>query len=85
MATREKEGMPTGLYVTHPITGAEVEVWVGNYVLMTYGDGAVSACRRTTSDFAFAHQLPIRQVVAVAGKEYPTRPGRNGTATSSPA
>ena len=41
MATREKEGMPTGLYVTHPITGAEVEVWVGNYVLMTYGDGAV--------------------------------------------
>src|SRR5690606_36866737 len=41
MAAREKEGMPTGLSVTHPLTGEPVEVWVGNYVLMTYGDGAV--------------------------------------------
>ena len=73
MATREKEGMPTGLYVTHPITGAEVEVWVGNYVLMTYGDGAVMGVpAHDERDFAFArkYQLPIRQVVAVAGKEY---------------
>ena len=88
MATREKEGMPTGLYVTHPITGAEVEVWVGNYVLMTYGDGAVMGVpAHDERDFAFArkYQLPIRQVVAVAGKNTPTRPGRNGTATSSPA
>ena len=68
-----KEGMPTGLYVTHPITGAEVEVWVGNYVLMTYGDGAVMGVpAHDERDFAFArkYQLPIRQVVAVAGKEY---------------
>jgi leucyl-tRNA synthetase len=41
MATKEKEGLPTGLFVTHPLTGEQVEVWVGNYVLMTYGDGAV--------------------------------------------
>src|SRR5205085_1030009 len=41
LATQEKLGMPTGLFVTHPITGEKVEVWVGNYVLMTYGEGAV--------------------------------------------
>lgn len=42
---RAKEGLPTGLFVTHPITGDEVEVWVGNYVLMTYGDGADGRAR----------------------------------------
>ena len=41
MATMEKKGMPTGLTVSHPLTGESVPVWVGNYVLMTYGDGAV--------------------------------------------
>ena len=41
LATQEKKGMATGLFVTHPITGEKVEVWVGNYVLMSYGDGAV--------------------------------------------
>jgi leucyl-tRNA synthetase len=49
IATMEKKGMPTGIFVTHPLTGEQVEVWVGNYVLMGYGDGAVMACRRTTS------------------------------------
>ncbi|HEY9104855.1 class I tRNA ligase family protein, partial [Chitinimonas sp.] len=41
LATQDKKGLPTGLYVTHPLTGSQVEVWVGNYVLMSYGDGAV--------------------------------------------
>src|SRR4029077_7138382 len=41
LATMEKKGMPTGLFVTHPLTGDKVAVWVGNYVLMAYGDGAV--------------------------------------------
>ena len=45
MATQEKKGMPTGLFVTHPLTGAQVEVWVGNYVLMSY-------CLLYTSDAA---------------------------------
>ena len=75
MATREKEGMPTGLFVTHPVTGAEVEVWVGNYVLMTYGDGAVMGVpAHDERDFAFAkkYELPIVQVVDVAGKAYST-------------
>jgi len=73
LATREKEGMPTGLRVTHPLTGAPIEVWVGNYVLMSYGDGAVMGVpAHDERDFAFAHKygLPIRQVVAVAGKTY---------------
>jgi leucyl-tRNA synthetase len=73
LATREKEGMPTGLAVTHPLTGQAVEVWVGNYVLMSYGDGAVMGVpAHDERDFAFARKygLEIRQVVAVAGKDY---------------
>ncbi|MEB0137923.1 MULTISPECIES: leucine--tRNA ligase [unclassified Undibacterium] len=73
MATKEKEGMPTGLFVTHPLTGESVAVWVGNYVLMTYGDGAVMGVpAHDERDFAFAkkYQLAIKQVVAVTGHEF---------------
>jgi len=66
LATQEKLGMPTGLFVTHPLTGARVEVWVGNYVLMSYGDGAVMGVpAHDERDFAFAQKygLPIQQVV----------------------
>ncbi|QAU33594.1 leucine--tRNA ligase [Janthinobacterium sp. 17J80-10] len=75
LALREKEGMPTGLFVTHPLTGDKVEVWVGNYVLMSYGDGAVMGVpAHDERDFAFAkkYSLPIKQVVAVEGKDYST-------------
>ncbi len=67
LATQEKKGMPTGLFVTHPLTGEQVAVWVGNYVLMSYGDGAVMGVpAHDERDFAFAlkYQLPIKQVVA---------------------
>ncbi|MDD2990589.1 MAG: leucine--tRNA ligase [Zoogloea sp.] len=73
MATMEKEGLPTGLFVTHPLTGKQVEVWVGNYVLMSYGDGAVMGVpAHDERDFAFAkkYSLPIEQVVAVGDKPY---------------
>jgi leucyl-tRNA synthetase len=63
----------TGLFVTHPLTGDKVEVWVGNYVLISYGDGAVMGVpAHDERDFAFAkkYSLPIKQVVAVAGKDY---------------
>ena len=43
METMEKKGMDTGLKVIHPLTGEPVPVWVANYVLMSYGDGAVMA------------------------------------------
>jgi leucyl-tRNA synthetase len=69
LATQEKKGMATGLFVTHPITGDKVEVWVGNYVLMSYGDGAVMGVpAHDERDFAFAlkYQLPIKPVVGVA-------------------
>ncbi|MDR3369094.1 leucine--tRNA ligase [Rhodoferax sp.] len=68
LALKEKVGMPTGLFVTHPLTGKQVEVWVGNYVLMSYGDGAVMGVpAHDERDFAFAlkYQLPIQPVVAV--------------------
>ena len=73
LALKEKEGMPTGLFVTHPLTGAQVEVWVGNYVLMCYGDGAVMGVpAHDERDFAFAlkYSLPIAQVTAVEGASF---------------
>ncbi len=75
MATMEKKGMPTGLQVVHPLTGEKVDVWVGNYVLMSYGDGAVMGVpAHDERDFAFAnkYKLPIRQVIDVKGQPYST-------------
>jgi leucyl-tRNA synthetase len=73
LATQEKKGQPTGLSVIHPLTGDSVAVWVGNYVLMSYGDGAVMGVpAHDERDFAFAlkYQLAIRQVVHVEGETY---------------
>ena len=73
LAVREKEGMPTGLFVTHPVTQREVPLWVGNYVLMGYGDGAVMGVpAHDERDFAFAlkYDLDIVQVVHVDGEHY---------------
>ena len=66
MATMEKKGMDTGFEVTHPLTGEHVPVWVGNYVLMSYGEGAVMAVpAHDERDFGFAQKygLPINQVI----------------------
>ena len=73
MATKEKEGLPTGLFVTHPLTGEQIEVWVGNYVLMTYGDGAVMGVpAHDERDFAFAkkYHIAIKQVIAADGETF---------------
>jgi len=73
IATQEKKGMPTGLYVEHPLTGEKIEVWVGNYVLMSYGEGAVMGVPgHDERDFAFAwkYDLAIRQVIDVEGRSY---------------
>jgi leucyl-tRNA synthetase len=75
LATKDKEGVPTGLSVTHPVTGAAVPVWVGNYVLMGYGDGAVMGVpAHDERDFAFAlkYGLRIEQVVALPGQTFDT-------------
>ena len=73
LALREKEGMPTGLVVFHPLTDEPIDVWVGNYVLMGYGDGAVMGVPgHDERDFEFAlkYNLPIKQVVHVDGEHY---------------
>jgi leucyl-tRNA synthetase len=75
VATMEKKGMPTGLFVTHPLTGAAIEVWIGNYVLMAYGEGAVMGVpAHDERDFAFAKKygLAIVPVIDVAGQTYST-------------
>ena len=73
MATQEKKGMATGLFVRHPLTHEPIPVWVGNYVLMSYGDGAVMGVpAHDERDFEFAKKygLPIKPVIEVPGREY---------------
>ncbi len=73
LALREKEGRPTGLTVTHPLTEEALPVWVGNYVLMGYGDGAVMGVpAHDERDFSFAlkYALPITQVVHIDGEHF---------------
>ncbi|MHB1074704.1 leucine--tRNA ligase [Thiobacillus sp.] len=73
MATMEKKGMDTGFKVTHPLTGESIPVWVGNYVLMSYGEGAVMAVpAHDERDFGFAQKygLPIKRVIAVEGESF---------------
>ena len=68
LAKAEKIGMNTGLTVTHPLTGEEVPVWVANYVLMSYGSGAVMAVpAHDERDYEFAtkYNLPIKQVIDI--------------------
>ncbi|GLR12486.1 leucine--tRNA ligase [Chitinimonas prasina] len=73
LATQDKKGVATGLQVIHPLTGERVEVWIGNYVLMGYGDGAVMGVpAHDERDFAFARKygIAIKQVVAVEGETF---------------
>jgi leucyl-tRNA synthetase len=73
LATQEKKGMPTGLLVRHPISDEPVPLWVGNYVLMSYGDGAVMGVpAHDERDFEFAEKygLPIKPVIDVEGRPY---------------
>ena len=75
LALRDKEGLPTGLTVTHPLTGVAVPLWVGNYVLMSYGDGAVMGVpAHDERDFEFANKygIEIKQVIDVEGRAFST-------------
>ncbi len=72
LAKAEKVGMNTGLFATHPITGENVPVWVANYVLMSYGSGAVMGVpAHDERDFEFANKynLPITQVIDFKDKQ----------------
>ncbi|EOD2819968.1 TPA: leucine--tRNA ligase [Providencia stuartii] len=69
MATMDKKGMPTGLYVIHPLTQEKLPIWVANFVLMEYGTGAVMAVpAHDQRDWEFAHKynLPLKVVIADA-------------------
>ena len=75
LALRDKEGVHTGLTVSHPLTGAAVPLWVGNYVLMSYGDGAVMGVpAHDQRDFEFANKygIEIKQVIDVEGRAFST-------------
>jgi leucyl-tRNA synthetase len=66
LAQIEKKGMPTGLHALHPLTNERIPIWVGNYVLMSYGEGAVMGVpAHDERDYAFAlkYQLPIKPVI----------------------
>jgi leucyl-tRNA synthetase len=66
VATAEKKGMSTGLFVTHPLNGEQLPVWVANYVLASYGEGAVMAVpAHDERDFEFAnkYKLSIKSVI----------------------
>ncbi len=73
VATAEKRGMATGLFVRHPLSDAQLEVWVANYVLMGYGEGAVMAVpAHDERDFEFAQKygLAIRCVIRSGSGAY---------------
>ena len=73
IAIMEKKGVPTGRYVINPLNGEQLEVWIANYVLWGYGDGAVMAVpAHDERDFEFAHKfgLPIKQVIAVGNNVF---------------
>ena len=69
---KEKEGMFTGLYVINPVNNEKVPLWIGNYVLMDYGTGAVMAVpAHDERDFFFAkkYNLPVRIVIKPVDKD----------------
>jgi leucyl-tRNA synthetase len=72
LATAEKKGMATGLYVAHPLNGENLPVWVANYVLASYGEGAVMAVpAHDERDFEFAkkYRLPTKTVIKKTNKD----------------
>ena len=91
VATQEKKGLPTSLFVEHPLTGEKLPVWVANYVLMHYGDGAVMAVpAHDERDFEFAtkYNLPIKSVVRTSSGDTNPSPwqdayGEHGTLINS--
>ena len=75
--SREKTGVFSGSYAIHPISGKEVPIWIGDYVLATYGTGAVMAVpAHDERDFAFAEKfnLPITRVIAAKDGSETTLP-----------
>ncbi|MDP3482078.1 MAG: leucine--tRNA ligase, partial [Sulfuricella sp.] len=83
MATMEKKGMPTGRFVVHPLNGEKLPVWVANYVLMGYGEGAVMAVpAHDERDFAFAakYNLSVKAVIRTSAGDVTPAPWQDAYA-----
>ncbi|MHB9102384.1 MAG: leucine--tRNA ligase, partial [Sulfuricella sp.] len=83
MATMEKKGMPTGHCVVHPLNGEKLPVWVANYVLMGYGEGAVMAVpAHDERDFTFAakYNLPVKAVIRTSAGDITPAPWQDAYA-----
>ena len=83
IATQEKKGLPTPLFVEHPLTGEKLPVWIANYVLMHYGEGAVMAVpAHDQRDFEFASKygLPIKPVIRTSAGEQTPAPWQDAYA-----
>ena len=73
-STKEKHGIFTGEFAIHPITGEKIPIWLGNYVLASYGTGAVMAVPghdQRDFDFAQKNNLPIQIVIAPSDYQNP--------------
>ena len=65
----KKKGVPTGSYAIHPITGERVPIWIGNFVIASYGTGAVMAVPghdERDFDFAKMYDIPIKRVLVMS-------------------
>jgi leucyl-tRNA synthetase len=87
--TKDKTGVFTGAYAVNPVNGERIPIWIADYVLMGYGTGAIMAVpAHDDRDYAFAKKfnLPIRQVVEVAGGQVTTDGAftAEGVAVNSP-
>jgi len=83
LATQEKKGRATRLFVEHPLTGEKLPVWVANYVLMGYGEGAVMAVpAHDERDFEFAtrYHLPIKPVIRTSAGDSTPAPWQDAYA-----
>src|SRR5207237_4306065 len=86
IATAEKEGFFTGRFVINPFSGEKLAIWVGNFVLLEYGTGAVMAVpAHDERDFEFCkkYDLPIRVVVAKVPEGAPSSGLEGGSSTST--
>lgn len=71
LATQEKKGIFSGLYVTHPLNNEQIPVWIANYVLMNYGTGAVMAVpAHDERDFEFANKYNLAKKMVICPAEY---------------
>ena len=73
---REKTGVFTGAYAINPVNGEEIPIWIADYVMITYGTGAIMAVPahdQRDFEFARAHDLPIRVVIQPQGMDEPLR------------